>query len=142
MTMPSPQRPPQTAWGAAIGRHRVLAGLSIRRAGPLAGMSDRRWGQIESGYEVPAKGSYAPVRGSAEAVARMALVVGMTASELADTGREDAAAILARMQTPSDLAARILQMSRTEAADLLAAIAEQLGFGGQQSFASGRRFGT
>lgn len=154
MTTPPPERPQPTAWGAAIMRHRCSAGLSIRRAADLSraagqrpgsrdrGITEGRWRQIEHGYEVVTAGAYAPVRGSADAVAAMASVVGMGAPELRDTGRADAAAILERMQPPFLLADQVRNMPPDQAGALLAELAWAMGVRSPIVPASARRYGT
>ncbi|MEU0276067.1 hypothetical protein [Streptomyces sp. NPDC006307] len=74
--------------------------MSARSAASQAGLSDARWRQIVSGYQ-SVSGAYVPVRAPAETLARMAQVVGVSAEELAEAGREDAAQELARMSKPA-----------------------------------------
>lgn len=56
-------------------------------------MSDSRWRQIISGYQTVG-GTHVPVRAPDETLARMAQVVGVTADELTEAGRADAAQAL------------------------------------------------
>jgi hypothetical protein len=88
-------RPDPTPWGAAITAACRRAGRSARSAARQAGISEGRWRQITSGYQVVSPGRYAPVRGPAATVARMAAVTGLTPAELRTAGREDAARLLA-----------------------------------------------
>jgi hypothetical protein len=52
---------------------------------------------IVSGYQSAGAGQYITVVGPAETIARMAKVVGVTAEQLMEAGREDAAAELMRL---------------------------------------------
>lgn len=71
--------------------------LTQKRAAQLARISDARWRQLVSGYVSVGAGHYAPVRAPAKTLARMARVVGVTAEQLADVGREDAATEVLKM---------------------------------------------
>jgi len=61
-------------------------------------MSEARWRQIVSGSMSGGHGYYSPVIAPAETLARMALVVGVTAEQLTDVDRSDAAAELLKQQ--------------------------------------------
>jgi hypothetical protein len=105
--------------------------LSAREAARQAGISEGRWRQISSGYQVVSPGVYAPVRGPAGTLARMAAVAGVTSADLRTAGREDAALLL-DARTPhqsadDQLLERIRSMSSEQARGLLAQIAVQLG---------------
>ncbi|MFE3378818.1 hypothetical protein [Streptomyces anulatus] len=56
-------------------------------------MSDARWRQITKGY-VSVQGHHSPVRAPGETLARMAMAVRVTPTELRGAGRDDAAAEL------------------------------------------------
>jgi hypothetical protein len=71
--------------------------LSIRAAATEAGISEGRWRQIVSGYQSAGAGQFITVIGPPETIARMAKVVGVTAEQLMDVGREDAAAELMKL---------------------------------------------
>jgi transcriptional regulator with XRE-family HTH domain len=86
--MDKPEQPPE---GRLIAEALRRSKLSARKASELAGMSDGRWGQIVRGYQTMGSGVFAPVRGPAETVAKMAQVVGVTPAQLEDVGRADAA---------------------------------------------------
>ena len=107
------------------------AQLSAREAARRAGISEGRWRQITGGYQVVSAGVYAPVRGPAATLARMAAVVGVTAAQLKQAGRADAAKELtaapAGAAAGSEVLQRIRDMGQDEARELLAAIAVQLG---------------
>lgn len=75
--------------------------LSARMAAQQAGISEGRWRQIASGYQVVSAGQYAPVRAPAETVARMANVAKVSAEQLEEAGRPDAADELRRLNIPS-----------------------------------------
>jgi hypothetical protein len=111
---------------------KALAGakLSAREAARRAGISEGRWRQIAGGYQVVSAGVYAPVRGPAETLARMAAVVGVTPAQLTEAGRPDAARALASSgpDSPHDLLLqRVSEMNPAQARELLAAIALKLG---------------
>jgi hypothetical protein len=122
--------------------------MSARQAAPQAGISEGRWRQITSGYQVVSPGVYAPVRGPAATLARMAAVAGVTAADLRAAGREDAARMLETLATDSEadaqLLARIRSMDRDRARELLAQIAVQLGISvtGEDDRKRERRYGT
>lgn len=90
--------PPQRPEGALIGDAQRTSGLSIRQASAAADMSDGRWRQIVNGYQSAGQGHYIPVRAPADTIARMADVVGVTADQLSDAGRTDAAGELIKLQ--------------------------------------------
>jgi hypothetical protein len=120
-------RPDPTPWGAAITAACREAGQSARAAARQAGISEGRWRQITSGYQVVSAGVYAPVRGPAHTVARMAAVAGLTAAQLRATGRDDAARLLAaRGGTLDELLRRIRAMDSDQARKLLALVTAAL----------------
>jgi hypothetical protein len=111
---------------------KALAGanLSAREAARRAGISEGRWRQIAGGYQVVSAGVYAPVHGPAQTLARMAAVVGVTAAQLTEAGRPDAARALASSgPDPGQelLLQRVREMNPEQARELLATIALQLG---------------
>ena len=126
-----PARPDPTPWGAAIAAACRQDGRSARAAARQAGISEGRWRQITGGYQVVSAGVYAPVRGPAGTLARMATVVGVTASQLRQADRDDAAQVLdaapAAAAAQSEVLQRVREMNQQEARDLLGAIAVQLG---------------
>jgi hypothetical protein len=135
-----PARPDPTAWGAAIAAACRRAGRSARAAARQAGISEGRWRQITSGYQVVSPGVYAPVRGPARTVARMAAVAGLTPEQLRAAGRDDAARLLAAPdgkrgrggeggggEVDELLLRRIRALDGDRARDLLAQIAAALG---------------
>lgn len=65
--------------------------MSKRRAASLIGISEGWWRQLEAGGRWY-RGRWEPQAGSAATIARMARAVGVTAEELDDAGRGDAAA--------------------------------------------------
>ena len=141
-------RPEPPPWGTLIAAALRRAGLSAREAARRAGISEGRWRQITGGYQVVSPGVYAPVRGPAGTVARMAAVAGVSPAQLRAAGRDDAAELLARQpeeQPAGDqLLERVRAMDPEQARELLAAIAQQLG---GISFPPGqagreRRYGT
>jgi hypothetical protein len=118
-------RPDPTPWGAEIAAGCRRSGLSARAAARAAGLSEGRWRQITSGYQVVGPGVYAPVRGPAATVARMAAVAGLAPDDLRAAGREDAARIL-QGREGDQLVRRIRAMDADKARDLLAQIAAAL----------------
>lgn len=88
------QRPEPPPEGTLIKAALKKSGLSARAAAVAAGISEGRWRQIVSGYQIVSAGTYAPVRGPKETLARMASVVGLSPDDLAEAGREDVAAEL------------------------------------------------
>jgi transcriptional regulator with XRE-family HTH domain len=153
-----PARPAPPPWGALITAALREAGLSARAAARRAGISEGRWRQITSGYQVVSAGIYAPVRGPAVTLARMAAVAGISPAQLERAGRADAAVALAAAPAagPGDasdaILRRVREMSTDQARELLATIAVQLGvtLAGQHDRGSGaaampeseRQYGT
>ena len=143
------QRPEPPPWGTLITTALHDAQLSAREAARRAGISEGRWRQITGGYQVVSSGVYAPVRGPAGTLARMAAVVGVTPAQLRSAGRADAARILANSpsQTPpsDELLDRVRAMDTDEARELLATIALRLGIkipAEQPAQERQRRYGT
>lgn len=79
----------------------VIPKLSMRKAAEMAGISEGRWRQIVKGYQGTGTGRL-PVVAPDETVARMALVVGVTADQLEDAGRPDAATVLRHLLADSE----------------------------------------
>lgn len=95
------KKPPQKPEGKLIEAALKRTGMSVRKAAEKAGISDTRWRQVVAGYQTPSRGNRLEVEGSAERVARMAHVVGVTPNELREAGRPDAAQALdAILQAP------------------------------------------
>ncbi|MDO2978301.1 hypothetical protein [Mycobacteroides abscessus] len=87
--MSEPTQPPEAELIERL-RTQFRPKLSVRSAARAADMSDSRWRQIIKGYRQETADLRVPVRAPAVTLARMALVVGATADELRDVGREDA----------------------------------------------------
>lgn len=86
---------------------RIRPKLSVREAASRAGISEGWWRQVVRGYQPLKGGGKAPMTGSAETVASMARVVGVTPEQLEEAERPDAAeelrALLAQAElTPED----------------------------------------
>ncbi len=95
------ERPGPPPWGALVTKALATAKLSAREAARRAGISEGRWRQIASGYQVVSAGIYAPVRGPAPTLARMAAVVGVTPAQLTQpAGRTRPRRSPALAQTP------------------------------------------
>jgi hypothetical protein len=127
------QRPDPPPVGAALTAALADSGLSARQAARQAGISEGRWRQISGGYQVVRPGVYAPVRGPAATVARMAAVAGLNAAQLRAAGREDAArALEARatrgqvLELRDELLERISSLDCDQARELLVQLAGQL----------------
>jgi hypothetical protein len=136
------QRPSPPPWGVLLTNALAVAQLSAREASRRAGISEGRWRQIASGYQVVSAGVYAPVHGPAQTLAKMAAVAGVTAAQLTDAGRPDAAKALASQESDASheqMLQRVREMSPEQARELLAAIAVQLGI---WAGAEERRYGT
>lgn len=126
-----PERPAPPPWGALLTKALSRAKLSAREAARRADISEGRWRQIAGGYQVVSAGVYAPVRGPADTLARMAAVVGVTPAQLRRAGRPDAASALAAEAQDAEMSQELLQRVREldsdQARELLATIALQLG---------------
>jgi hypothetical protein len=136
------ERPPPPPWGVLLTRALANAQLSARQASRRAGISEGRWRQIARGDQVGSPGVYAPVHGPAQTLARMAAVAGVTAAQLTEAGRPDAANALASREADTSheqMLQRVREMSPEQARELLAAIAVQLGI---RAGAEERRYGT
>ncbi|QDK02799.1 immunity repressor [Gordonia phage Squiddly] len=88
--MSEPTQPPE---GELLERLRTdkHPKLSVREAARRAGISGSRWTQIERGYKQETKDVRVPARAPADTLARMARVVGASADQLREAGRDDAA---------------------------------------------------
>jgi transcriptional regulator with XRE-family HTH domain len=82
---------------------RIRPKLSVREAARRAGISEGWWRQVVRGYQPLKGGGKAPMTGSAETVASMARVVGVTPAQLQEAGRADAAEELRALQPPPSL---------------------------------------
>lgn len=120
MATPRPPEPPPVM--ALIRERRSARHLSYARAAALMAappISDTRWRQLESGARAISGVGYIPEPAPAATLARMALVVGVTAAELEQLGRADAAGELRPLA--AELGAREEQ-ARAEAARLSASV--------------------
>lgn len=91
--MPESADPLQRPEGRLIEQAVLRRNLSVKQLAPLAGISDSRWRQIVKGF-LPAGGGRVPVVATARRLALMARAAGVSAQQLRDVGREDAADIL------------------------------------------------
>lgn len=85
------ERPEQRPEGALIAAALKRSRMSQRQAAAKAGISENRLRAIVHGYQTVSAGTYAPVRGPADTVARIANVAGVTPDQLEEAGRGDAA---------------------------------------------------
>ena len=98
--MESPQQPAEARVIDAAQKSAVPK-LSIRKAAERAGISEGRWRQIVKGYQGTGTGRL-PVVAPDETIARMALAVGVTDSQLDETGRPEAAEVLRQLLATSE----------------------------------------
>ena len=98
--MESPQQPAEARVIDAAQKSAVPK-LSIRKAAERAGISEGRWRQIVKGYQGTGTGRL-PVVAPDETIARMALAVGVTDSQLDETGRPEAAQVLRQLLAASE----------------------------------------
>ena len=136
------ERPSPPPWGVLLSKALADARLSAREAARRAGISEGRWRQVASGYQVVSPGVYAPVRGPAQTLARMAAVAGVTPAQLTEAGRADAAKALASRKADASheqMLQRVREMNPEQARELLAAIAVQLGIRAEDE---DRRYGA
>lgn len=120
------ETPRQTREGSLIEAAAKASGRSIRQLAANAGISDTRWRHIVRGWQPAPGGSQSPVNAPASTLARMAHAAGVTPEALAETGRTDAADLLARMNEDS-------------AGTALGGAAGTLAAGGNVTFHSGLR---
>lgn len=92
----TPEPPPEAKLIARM-RGEMVPVVSMREAARRAGFSVATWTQIEQGYRKVTGALAIPITGTAEKVARMALVVGATPDQLVGAGRGDAAAVLRKL---------------------------------------------
>ncbi len=131
-----PETPPE----ADLIRHRreaAIPGTSRRQAAAKAGISASQWSDVERGHKKAGSGVVVPVLATADTLARMARVVGVSADDLAAAGRPDAAGQLRALDQERDLRQRIaaipglgaigaLSLPDTHGKDLLPLIAAGL----------------
>jgi hypothetical protein len=82
--------------GRLIATAQRLRRITTAEAAAAAGIGVARWRELVRGHCVPVKGLRIPVTAPADRLARMAAATGVTACELAEAGRADAAALLAQ----------------------------------------------
>lgn len=88
-------------------RERCDPALSRRQATARAGISASQWSDIERGHKQAGSGITVPVQATAEALAVMASIVGVSAVELAAADRQDAARQLDELNRDQNLRRRI-----------------------------------
>lgn len=94
--MTTPEPPPEAQLIKRL-REEIVPTLSMREAAHRARFSPSTWAHIEHGRKSAAPGVVIPIRGTADNLAAMALVVGATQGQLREAGRDDAAVVLGRM---------------------------------------------
>lgn len=72
---------------------------AVAKVAKRAGISEARWRQVAKGYQQATKETRVPVRAPAETLARMAEAVNLTADDLEQVGRQDAAEIMREQRT-------------------------------------------
>lgn len=120
------QRPEPPPEGALIKAALKKSGLSARKAAREAGLSEGRWRQIVDGYQIVSAGTYVPVRGPAETLARMAAVIGVSPDALDAAGRADAAGELRAMQDASQGDSHTPSPGETAMLQAIAAMQEEI----------------
>jgi transcriptional regulator with XRE-family HTH domain len=90
--------PRQPREGSLIEEAAKATGLSVKKLSANAGISDTRWRHIVRGRQPAAGGGEVAVTAPAATLARMAHVVGVTAEQLVEAGRADAADLLQRIE--------------------------------------------
>ncbi|MFE3149096.1 helix-turn-helix domain-containing protein [Streptomyces sp. NPDC059218] len=98
--MDAQQKPAPPPEAVLIEEARKRARISGRKAAQRADISPTRWAQIITGYQAVG-GNYIPVRAPDVTVARMARATGVTADQLRDAGRPDAADAFADLFGPT-----------------------------------------
>ena len=83
--------PPMEADLIRQRREAAIPDMSRRQAAAKAGISPSQWSDVERGHKKAGPGVIIPVQATAETLARMAQVVGVSADDLAAVGRHDAA---------------------------------------------------
>ncbi len=96
-TAPLREPPPEAR---LIRARREKMRLSVRGAAARAAISETLWRRVEKGHMLETGGEAVAVRGTAVKVAAMAAALGVTAAELEEAGRADAAAQLGKMAAP------------------------------------------
>lgn len=94
--------PDQRPEGKLIQDALKADGRSLRQVAPLAGITEARWRQLVKGTLTVGAGHVTAQVAPPMTLARMADVVGVTPHQLADAGREDAAAMLERIRAEAD----------------------------------------
>jgi transcriptional regulator with XRE-family HTH domain len=84
-------RPPAEADLIRQHREASVPEISRRQAAAMAGLSASQWSDVERGQKKAGPGVAVPVQATAETLARMAQVAGVSAEELEAAGRADAA---------------------------------------------------
>lgn len=100
----SAEQPSQRPEGKIIQEALKADGRSIRQVAPLAGISDARWRQLVKGSMQVSPGVHRPEIAPALTLARMADVVGVSADQLREAGRDDAAQALEKLREPAEVA--------------------------------------
>lgn len=99
--------PPAEAELIRQRREAAVPEMSRRQAAAKAGISASQWSDVERGRKKAGPGVIVPVLATAETLARMAQVVGVSANDLAATGREDAADELRALSQRQDMRHRL-----------------------------------
>lgn len=94
--------------------------LSGREAARRAGISETWWRQIARGYQT-VSGTHLPVKAQPDVLARMAHAIGVTAEQLREADRSDAAEELERLTPPSAPASSGVTDPRVDAIAVLLA---------------------
>ncbi|WP_233646741.1 helix-turn-helix domain-containing protein [Streptomyces sp. BSE6.1] len=120
--MTTNQDPTPPAEAVLIKEALRRARLSGRTAARRAGISDARWRQIINGYQSIGGQRIAVKRAPDETIARMAHAAGVTPDELRQTGRTEAADLLAELAGPPTPASTADQYAADPHIDAIAAL--------------------
>lgn len=93
--------PEQTPEGKLIEEAAKASGRSARQLAANAGMSDTRWRQVVRGQQPGPKGDPIAVKAPSLTLARMAQATGVSAEQLEEVGRDDAATALRGLSVSS-----------------------------------------
>jgi transcriptional regulator with XRE-family HTH domain len=93
------ERPTQRPEGALIQRAAERTRQSARQLAAKVGISDTRWRHIVNGYQPIGRGQSIEIVAPPDTLARMARAAGVTADQLREAGRGDAADELDAMGT-------------------------------------------
>ncbi|WP_114202352.1 hypothetical protein [Janibacter anophelis] len=89
--------------GRLIEEELKATGRSVRSIAPKVGVSDTRLRHIINGYQPAGAGQVIEVKAPAETLARLAIAVGLADIQMTWAGRDDAAQLMAAMDSGGDV---------------------------------------